>query len=546
MAESKERRPAVSKSMICAPQPEAAEAGALALRRGGNAVDAAITCALVQGVVDPQMCGIAGFGSMQLYLPRRGEHTCIDFHGKTPAAATPDMWQDLLEGEARDGFGFVLRGKVNDCGYQSITVPGSLKAYFEAQTSFGTMDWADVVAPAIAWAREGFAIRPHVHFFWTQNEEQFGRVRTEDRLRFTAEGRRIYFRENGTLKQPGDIITNPDMAATLETIAREGADAFYTGEIAERIDADMRANGGLLSKHDLAAYRTTWQTPLSGSYRGLDLATNHPPGGGVMLLQMLNVLEQFDLAALGHNTADYLATVAEAMKCATRDKDAHVGDPAFFDVPLGRLTSKDYAGEVAAAIRAGERFHVPRLGTPDTPDTTQISVADADGNAVSMTHSLGMPSGVITPGLGFMYNGCMGVFDPRPGRAGSIQPGKSRFSSICPSILFDGDRLKLIIGAPGGTQIAMGVLQATLNVVDFGMTMTEAVAAPRFSATSDAIDVCNRIPRYVTAELEGRGYQVIRSHLSYMIAAVHGLRWSDAGWDGGADPSHDGVALSGD
>jgi len=534
----------MSKGMICAPQPEAVEAGAQALRRGGNAVDAAITCALVQGVVDPQMCGIAGFGSMQVFLPGRGEHTFTDFHGKTPAAATPDMWEDLLEGEARDGFGFVLKGRVNDLGYKSITVPGSLLAYYEAQTTFGVMDWPDVVTPAIEWARKGFLVRPHVHFFWTQNEEQFGRVRTEERLRHTGTGRRIYFRPDGTLKQPGDVITNPEMAATLERIAAAGADVFYRGEIAEQIDADMRANGGLLTKADLEAYRTTWQKPLWGSYRGLEVATNHPPGGGVMLLETLNVLEQFDLEDLGHNTKEYLATVAEAMKCATRDKDAHVGDPAFCDVPLERLTSKDYAREIAAAIRAGERFHVPRLGKPDTPDTTHISVADGDGNAVSMTHSLGMPSGVITPGLGFMYNGCMAVFDPRPGRAGSIQPGKSRFSSICPTIVFEGSEPRLAIGAPGGTQIAMGVLQAILNVVDFGMTMTEAIVAPRFSATSDAIDVCNRIPRFVTEALESDGYPVIRSHLSYMIAAVHGIRWRQDGWDGAADPSHDGMALA--
>jgi gamma-glutamyltranspeptidase/glutathione hydrolase len=170
-------------------------------------------------------------------------------------------------------------------------------------------------------------------------------------------------------------------------------------------------------------------------------------------------------------------------------------------------------------------------------------VIDRDGGAVSMTHSLGMPSGMITEGLGFMYNGCMGVFDPRPGRTGSIVPGKARFSSICPSILFKDDAPYLVIGAPGGTQIAMGVLQAILNVVDFGMAMDRAVSVPRFSSTSDAIDISNRIPADVAAKLEAQGYEVIRSHLSYGFAAVHGIKIDDGQLEGGADPGHDGMAL---
>ena len=177
-----------------------------------------------------------------------------------------------------------------------------------------------------------------------------------------------------------------------------------------------------------------------GRYRGYRVSSNQPPGGGVMLLEMLNILEHFDLAGLGHNTAEYVRVVAEAMKRATIDKDRHVGDPRFVDVPLDRLTGKAYAAELAAEIRAGEKADVPRVSTQRRaePDTTHVSVVDAEGNCVTMTHSLGMPSGVITDGLGFMYNGCMGVFDPRPGRAGSLAPGKARFSSVVPSIVFEG------------------------------------------------------------------------------------------------------------
>jgi len=532
----------MSEAMIVAPQPEAVEAGAVALRQDGNAVDAAITCALVQGVVDPMMCGIAGFGNMQIYMPGAGEHLCIDFHGNAPAATRDDMWADMIEGETRDGFGFILKDRVNDLGYQSITVPGSLKAYYQSHQRFGSLPWREIVAPAIAQAEDGFLVRPHVAYWWSLTD-QLGRVDNGERLSFTESGRRLYCTPDGAPKPAGAFIRNPDLAETLRRIAEHGADDFYQGEIAERIAADMAAHGGLLSLDDLNSYQTVETAPLEGRYRGLRLATNHPPGGGIMLVEMLNILENFDLRALGHNSANYLQVVAEVMKHATVDKDTHVGDPAFFDVPVERLTDPGYAAGLADAIKSGARATVARFGADEPRDTTHVAVVDAAGNAVSMTHSLGMPSGVITDGLGFMYNGCMGVFDPRPGRADSLAPGKSRFSSLCPTILFKDGAPHLVIGAPGGTQIAMGVLQAILNVVDFDMSITDAIIAPRFSATSNAIDVMNRIPRYVTDALEDQGYEVIRSHLSYGIAAVHGIRVDQGRCTGAADPGHDGMAL---
>ncbi|HEX5327364.1 MAG TPA: gamma-glutamyltransferase, partial [Acetobacteraceae bacterium] len=331
----------------------------------------------------------------------------------------------------------------------------------------------------------------------------------------------------------------------LRTIATNGADTFYNGEIAEQIAADMHANGALLSGEDLRRYQPRRHKPLWGDYRNWRIATNQPPGGGIMLIEMLNMLQHFDLAALGHNSAAYIRVVAEAMKCATIDKDRHIGDPEFVTVPVERLTGAAHAATLAAEIEAGHKADVPRLNTGFTSkDTTQVSVVDREGGCVTMTHSLGMPSGVITPGLGFMYNGCMGVFDPRPGRAGSIAPGKARFSSVCPSIVFENGKPCLVIGAPGATQIAIGVLQAILNVLDFRMTMTEAVSAPRFSATSNAIDVSNRIPRFVTRALEHMGYEVVRSPYTFGFASVHGIRITPTGLDGGADPGHDGVALA--
>ena len=334
------------------------------------------------------------------------------------------------------------------------------------------------------------------------------------------------------------------MAETLRLIQRDGIDTFYKGEIADRIDADMQANGGLMRKADLETYRVGRSDPIETLYRGLRVASCHPPGGGVMLLEMLNILEHFDLAGMGHNSTDYIRTVCEAMKTATADKEMHVGDPAFVNVPLDRLTGKEYAAECAARIQRGERAHVERV-TAESPQTTHVAVVDAQGNCVTMTHSLGMPSGVITDGLGFMYNGCMAVFDPRPGRAGSVAPGKSRFSSLCPTIVFDGDKPNVVIGAPGGTQIAMGVLQALLNIIDHDMPIDRAVSVPRFSSTSNAIDITNRIPDYTVEPLRADGYEVIRSALTFHIAAVHGITIAaDGALSGGADPGHDGVALA--
>jgi gamma-glutamyltranspeptidase/glutathione hydrolase len=305
----------------------------------------------------------------------------------------------------------------------------------------------------------------------------------------------------------------------------------------------MVKNGGLLSYDDLSNYTTTRTDPLKGSYRGFEIASNHPPGGGIMLLEMLNILEHFDLGQIGHNTAEYIRIVSEAMKQATIDKEMFVGDPTFVEIPVARLLSSGHASTAAERIKSHKKVNVERVTQPETKDTTHVVVVDEDGNCVTMTHSLGMPSGVITDGLGFMYNGAMGVFDPRPGRAGSIAPGKSRFTSLAPTIVSRDDQPHIALGAPGGTQIAMGILQAIINVIDFDMNMLEAVSAPRFSSTSNIIDVMSRIPTYVTNSLEGQDYEIMRSPLTFGIAAVHGIRIKNGQMDGGADPGHDGVAL---
>ncbi len=527
--------------MVCAAQPEAVEAGVEVLRSGGNAVDAAVAAALVQTAVDPQMCGIAGFGVMQVYQPRAGVHACLDFYARAPQAAAADMWADKVLGQAQDGFGFFVEGRVNELGYGAIATPQTLRALDTALGRWGNRRLGELIELAIPYAQDGFMVRPHVAAYWALVPTE-SRAPHQDMLSHLPATRKIYLKPDGGVRAVGEVLANPDMAATYRRIAAAGVEDFYRGEIAGRIVADMAAHGGLLDARDLALCGAEESRPLWGSYRGYRVATVPPPGGGLQLIEMLNILEPFDLAALGHNSPDYVATVAEAMKIGAVDRESHLADPKFLEVPVERLTSKAYAADLADRISRGEKTRVPRLGPGHPADTTQVCVVDGAGACVSLTHSLGVASGVVTEGLGFMYNGAMGAFDPRPGRAASIAPGKARASTMVPTILFKDDRPVLVVGAPGGTYITPGVLQAILNVVDFGMTALEAVSAPRFCATSDTIWLTNRIPRSTERDLVARGYPVRRSPLNYYFAGVHAIRIQDGRLDGGADPGRDGMA----
>lgn len=533
------RRIPPAKGMIVAPQPEAVEAGTAVLAKGGSAVDAVLACAFTQGVVDPMMCGVAGLGTMQVFDPKSGTNLVIDGLSTCPAACAPEMWEDAFEGECTDGYGYMVRARANELGHKAVTVPGILRVFGRAHALFGRASWPSLFETAIGVAEEGWLVRPHVAGVFAMNEAAYGRLPYAAKLGFTEEGRELYMRPDGSVKKLGDRVRNPNLAATLRALAAEGVESFYTGEIARRIVADMQAHGGLLSAADLAGFRATELAPLDITYRGRRIATPLPPAGGIMIAEMLRILERFELAAMGHNSPEYIRVVAEAMKIAGRDKDEHIGDPAFVPPPLDMLLSDEYADACAARIRRGEKASLTRV-LAEAQHTTTISAVDADGMVVSVTHTLGLPSGVIPPGTGFMLNGAMNWYDPRPGRAGSIAPGKRRFSSLSPTIVFEGDTPVLTIGAPGGAWIGIAILQGLLNVLEFGMTMQEAVMAPRFSATTDAIDISNRIPRATQKALEAMGYEVNRYPGSYVFAGVHGITMWDGMLEGGADPQRDG------
>ncbi|MGG5809384.1 gamma-glutamyltransferase family protein [Falsiroseomonas sp. CW058] len=536
-----DRRLPTPRAMIVAPQPEAVEAGAAVLAAGGSAVDALLACAFTQGVVDPLMCGVAGLGVLQLHDPASGATTVLDGLSTCPAACTPTMWEAAFERECSDGYGYVLANRANEIGHGAVTTPGILRLLAEAHRRWGRTPWRDLFGHAIGFAEGGWIIRPHVHTMMTANEAAYGRLPYVDKLALTPDGRRLYVREDGTPRRMGEVVRNPDLAATLAAIARDGAEAFHAGDIAARIAADMRAHGGLLTEADLAGFQPRETAPIRVAYRGFTVSLPAPPAGGIVVAEGLRILERFDLAALGHNTPRYIHIVSEAMRIALRDREEHIGDPAFHPPPLDRLLSDAHADACAARIRDGEA--APRRHAAGEPrDTTTVSVVDRDGMVASLTHTLGVPSGVIPPGLGFMLNGAMNWYDPRPGRPGSIAPGKKRFSSMAPTIVFRGATPVATLGAPGGAWIGVALLQVLLNILDFGMTMQEAVMAPRFSATTPAIDIGNRIPHAVQRELEAMGHEVRRAFHSYPFAAPHGIAVWDGVPEGGADPQRDGLA----
>jgi gamma-glutamyltranspeptidase/glutathione hydrolase len=430
--------------IVCAAQPEAVEAGALTLLRGGNAVDAAVACALTQGVVDPLMTGLGGVGTAIAHIPGHGLLENLNFLGAAPASATPDMWADRIVGETGDGFGFVLAGRENALGHQAVMIPGNLAGYWAMHAAHGRLPWDKVCEPAIDEAERGWMVRPHVYAYAIQDEAAQGRVPNEEILGFTQAGRSLY-------------------------LEASGADALYCGELGERIVDDMLAHGGLITLKDLASYRVVHQPALKGNYRGHTIATNQPGGSGVQVVQTLKILEQFDLRGLRHGIPEHLRIVAEAIAYAYQDKRAHVGDPDHVDVPLDVLISSERAAEYARRIERGEHATLQRLESLDEPpETSQVCTLDEHGNAVSMTHTLGAPSGVMAPGTGFILNGCMGIFDPRPGHATSIAPGKSYTSSMSPSIVFDPDSaLRMVLGAPGATYIPQAIAQVISNVLSY-------------------------------------------------------------------------------
>jgi gamma-glutamyltranspeptidase/glutathione hydrolase len=528
-------------AMIVCPQPLAAEAGLEVLRRGGNAVDAAVTTAFCQGVLDPQMCGIGGGGMMLVHTASAATTEAIEFHPRAGGQVRADMWERIFVKEAADRYNFVVEGGVNDAGYQSVAVPGTVAGLALALERHGTISLADSLQPAIAYAEEGFPVTAELRASWT-SEMSPDQLPMARRIQVTPAARALYTNE-GRLKDLGEPILQAEYGRTLRTLAREGARAFYEGEIAERIAADFQAHGGFISTSDLATYQAEVTAPLESSYRGLRVVAPAPPAGGLPLLQMLNFLEGYEFGAAGWPSVEAARLRVEAMGWAFADRERHLADPRFAAVPVTRLLDKAYAAEARRRAAAGERF----AGRPplEAPTTTHISVVDGQGNAASLTHTLGSSSGVVTEGLGFGYNNYLNCFDPRPGRVNSLAPGKARITMMVPTIVFAAHRLRAVVGAPGGTKIVTAVLQTLLNVIDHGMTPVEAVSAPRVDYQADVVQAEGRVPATVIEGLRAAGYAVNRRPQNYdwyFANAQLIVADEDGRLIGASDPRKDGGA----
>ena len=531
------------RNMIVAPQPIAVEEGARVLMQGGNAFDAAVTCALVQMVVSPQMCGIGGYILLNAHLAGHGS-TLLDAPALAGSKVTPAMWRSIVIGPNPDGWGFFLQGKVNDLGYRSICTPGTVKGLSAMLERWGTISWERAIEPAARIAEEGFVVDSTLAAGWKGRSKYPEGCSLLDYILGNREASRIYLKGDGAPYDTGEKLRNPDYARTLRQLAVRGTEDLYRGDLAQRVSADLAAHDSYVTIQDLADYRLRDAAPVIGAYHGYRIVTSQPPHGGPTLLAILNILEGYDLRALGHNSPDYIYLVSMAMKAAFADRNGTLGDPGFVDVPLEWMISKERAGEWRRHIDAEKPITVS-LTPSEPPDTTHLSVVDRHGNCVALTHSLGSSSGVITPGLGFMYNNSMVNFHPFPGHPNSIAPGKGRTTGMSPTIVYQGDAPVLVIGAPGATRIITANAQVLLNVLALGMSMSDAVLAPRFDCQGELIVCQARIPEYVCAEVR-RKHPIERLPESHGgIALVHAIKIDPqtGKLEGGADTGAGGMAL---
>jgi gamma-glutamyltranspeptidase/glutathione hydrolase len=356
------------------------------------------------------------------------------------------------------------------------------------------------------------------------------------RVSATEACKRIHLNADGRLYRIGELHRNPDMADTIDKIAEGGADDFYRGALGRRIAADLEANGAFVTAQDLANYRPDCGEPVTGSYRGYAVCSNPPPGSGATLIEMLQILEHFDLGKHDHGSAPHLDLVARAMSAAHVDRNEYLGDPKFADVRTDLMISKDRAAIWADKIRAGEFL---RTGKEEPQScTTHFSIYDEMGNAVSCTHTLGTGSGVVTPGLGFVYNNSMKLFDPFPGTRNSMAPGKARTTGMVPTILYRDGKPAIVVGAPGGSVIISAVLQAILNIVDFGMSPVEAVTVPRIHCEGKALHAEARVEGAVCRALRAMGHDVRHSPISFdpVMSRAHAVQVEGGRWRGAADP----------
>ena len=488
-----------SRGMVVSNHPLASAAGLEMLAAGGNAIDAAIATLFALTVVEPMMVGIIGGGMAHIRLAD-GSHRFIDGQSAVPLAMRPDSYRSK-PGSAHDVFDTVDDENLN--GPKAVATPGSLKAWCETLHRFGTMSLADVIQPAIKHASRGYAATPYLHECIADGAKEM----LKDKA-ISA----VYLPDGVPLKA-GERVMQPEYAETLAYIAQHGEKALYAGPLGDILADYMEAHGGFITREDLTSYKTVERAPIRSSYRGWEILGPPPPAAsGVHIAQMLNILEGFDIAALGFGTAENIHYLAEVLKIAFADRAAASGDPDFVGVPVQRLTSKDYASERRAAIDAGraQRWSAG-VGQLESAHTTHMTAADAMGNVVATTQTINNLFGakIMIPGLGAVPNNYLNLYDPRPGHALSLAPGKRVTTSMSPMMALRDGRLVYALGLPGGKRIFPSALQALINLLDHGMSLQEAVEAPRVWTEGNALEVELAVPEGVRADLAARGHKVL-------------------------------------
>jgi len=496
-----EKRPATgSKGMMVSNHPLASAAGSEMLLAGGNAIDAAVAALFALTVVEPMMVGILGGGLAHLRLAD-GSHRVLDGLSPAPLAARPDMYECLSDeiGKARD-----VRGRENVIGAKAIAVPGALAGWCEALRRFGTLPLADVVAPAIRLAERGFTVTPYLADCTKDSAADLA----------TDPGLKALLLPDGVPIAAGARLRQGEYADSLRLIAEKGAAALYSGPLGAALTAHMARQGGLIAQADLDAFRVIERGPIRGSYRGFEIVGPPPPSSsGVHIVQMLNMLEGYEIGRLGFGSADAVHLTAEALKIAFADRAAATADPDFVTVPVERLISKSYADERRARI---DMAHTQRWSAGvtlgDSRNTTHVTVADSFGNVVASTQTINGVFGACMqiPGTGMLTNNYMHNFDPHPGRALSIAPGKRVFTSMAPMMALREGRIAYALGLPGGLRIFPSALQALVNLIDHGMSLQEAVEAPRVWTEGGVLELEQAIPEAVADALAARGHAIQR------------------------------------
>ncbi len=490
------------RGMVASAHPLATRIGVEILERGGSAVDAAIAVNAALGFLEPVSCGIGGDLFAIVWDQKSGKLYGLNASGRAPAAAAPEKIAPEPD------------GTIPLFSPASWTVPGAVDGWFELHARFGRLAMKDDLAPAIAAAERGEPVPEVIAHYWARGAKAF-----RDKPGFAE-----VFMPGGHAPAVGEVFRNPALARAYREIAEHGRDAFYRGDIAKAVDALSREVGGFLRAEDLAAHRSEWVEPLSTTYRGVEVYELPPNGQGIAALQMLNILERFDLRAMGRDSADFWHVMIEAKKLAYEDRARYYADPAFVDVPVAELISKDYARRRAALIdlqHAAERIDAgePRLRSGDT---TYLSVADGDGNMVSLIQSnyAGFGSGYVVAKYGFGLQDRGALFNLKPGTANVLAPGKRPFHTIIPAFAMRDGKPWLAFGVMGGDMQPQGHVQVLVNLIDFGMNLQEAGDAPRFYHTGSSeptgtvmtdggvVGLESGIPDAVREELVRRGHRL--------------------------------------